>query len=118
VVVSEPDPDGVVLVIQNRSDRSVELALEASVEAVAVAGGAPVAADALRLDCAADAPRCLSLVPGAELRPAPWPAAHPRAQCGSAARRAATGGRYRFSVRACGDASAAEVRSSEPFAVR
>ena len=117
VLASEPASDGVVLVIQNRSDQLVELALEASVERVAAGGAAAANAEALRLDCADGAPRCLSLVPGAELRPAAWPALQARAQCGSTARAAAATGSYRFSVRACGAAAATPARSSAPFSV-
>jgi hypothetical protein len=118
VVAAEPAADGVVPVIQNRSDRMVEIALEASVEAVPTAETARAASvEPLRLDCAKDAPRCVSLVPGAELRPSAWPAAQARAQCGASARGAAAVGRYRFSVRACGAAPTALARSSEPFTV-
>jgi len=120
VLAAEPGRDGVALVIQNRSERVVELALDASVERVGGVSGAagPAASgvpEGLRLDCAETAARCLSLVPGAELRPTPWPAAQAQPQCGSGAREAAPPGRYRFAVRACNSAGPAAARVSKPF---
>ena len=122
VLTAEPGRDGVALVIQNRSERAVELVLDASVERVAgpndvaatAVASAPVP-ERVRLDCAETAARCLSLVPGAELRPAPWPARQPRTQCGSGTRAAAAPGRYRFAVRGCSATGPAGMRLSEPF---
>ena len=99
---TEASPLGVALVIQNRGTHPVELGLEASVEREEVGSHSPATgSEELRLDCAPDAPRCVSLVPGAELRPAPWPAALARAQCGAGPRPAAAKGRYRIWVRGC-----------------
>lgn len=112
VVAAEPGADGVALVIQNRGERVIELALDARVERV---GSASPTSEALRLDCAEAAARCLSLWPGAELRPAAWPARAARPQCGSGTRAAAAPGRYRFAVHGCSAAAAASTRASEPF---
>jgi hypothetical protein len=116
VLAAEPDRDGVVLVIQNRSERPVELVLDASIERVGSESGA--VPEGLRLDCGQTPTRCLSLVPGAELRPAAWPGTQARAQCGSGARAAAAPGRYRFAVRACSATGPAGMRASEPFELR
>ena len=103
VLAAEPGRDGVALVVQNRSERAVELVLDASVE---------------RVGSAQTASRCLSLVPGAELRPGAWPGMQARTQCGSGARAAAAPGRYRFAVRACGASGPASMRASEAFELR
>ena len=116
VLAAEPGRDGVALVVQNRSERAVELVLDASVERVGSANG--VVPEGLRLDCAQTASRCLSLVPGAELRPGAWPGMQARTQCGSGARAAAAPGRYRFAVRACGASGPASMRASEAFELR
>jgi hypothetical protein len=118
VVRAEPLPSGVELVIQNRAHAPIELALEASVERVEGGQAASAPVEVLRLDCAPSAPRCVSLVPGAELRAPAWPARELRAQCGASARSAAPTGDYRFGVRACGAQPGAVARLSEPFAVR
>ncbi len=68
----------------------------------------------LRPDCATEAPECVELAPGAELRPPPWTGALGDAQCGCDECRPAPAGRYRFVVTTC---DGAHDVASDPFAL-
>lgn len=55
----------------------------------------------LRYDCHREAPQCVALVQGAELRPPPWSGELGRSQCACEGCEAAKPGRYRFVVEGC-----------------
>ncbi len=102
----EPGRDGVELVLQNRDEHPVRLSTAVTVERAAEGGfsALPGGQLSLRDSCQGSPPKCVELVPGAELRPPPWRAAHGEAQCGCREPGACAPlptGRYRFTVRGC-----------------
>jgi hypothetical protein len=112
-----PAPEGVHLSGEPARYGEVEIAMqvhgpdrvrvrrELTVERRTGSGAEPVDARGLTLrpSCEAEAPECIELVPGAELRPPPWTGALGEAQCPPrpAPRRAVPAGAYRFVAITC-----------------
>ena len=97
---AEVDATGVTLVLEQRDDARVKLKTAITIEREDSAGFGPLpdAALALRDACEREPGPCIELVPGAELRPPPWPMGG--VQC-TAKGAALAAGRYRFVAHAC-----------------
>jgi hypothetical protein len=109
----EVDDKGVGLVLEQRDAKQVKLKT-----AIAIQRGKggrfeplPEGALALRDSCKQPAAECIELVPGAELRPPPWPSG--AAQCAGKGAALAPG-RYRFVAQACDGSYRVE---GEPFVI-
>ncbi|MFW6086938.1 MAG: hypothetical protein ACODAG_07020, partial [Myxococcota bacterium] len=95
------DPDERIPVVRSRGREPARLAREAVVERRDDGTWREVATLKLRQACDAPAEGCVTLVPGAELRPPPWLGQRGRAQCECTECEPAPAGRYRFVVRSC-----------------
>ncbi len=103
-VVGSLTRDGVALSVQNHAAVNVKLKTALRIEHRASDRWVPVTATglALRDSCAIEPAACVTLAPGAELLPPPWPAVAGRGQCGACAEcPAITAGDYRVVVDAC-----------------
>jgi hypothetical protein len=105
-VRARPDAlDGIGLVVESRGSSPSRLSPEVQVERETDKGWEPVATLSLRWSCGESTPTgsegCVTLAPGAEMRPPAWERAMGKAQCGCEDCEAAEEGRYRFVVQSC-----------------
>jgi hypothetical protein len=104
VVRGEPKEGGAVAIaIENRSDAPVSLSRDLIVEqrtgdSFTVVTTAGVT---LRSSCEAEAPECITLVPGAELYPPDWLGTRGDAQCICTRCVPVEAGSYRFAITTC-----------------
>ncbi len=108
----------VAIVVESRGKTPAHLAGALTIEREVHGHWAKVAhmgAMTLRTDCESKPPDCVTLVPGAELRPPPWLAVVGAAQCRCDGCARASAGRYRFVVQSCDQAHRIE---GVPFDLR
>lgn len=120
-VAGQPVEGGVAIVVQSRGEEPARLRPIVRVEVregedwTLVPTGDSVQ---LRADCQAEVPECIELVPGAELRAAPWNEMAGHAQCECERCAAVDAGEYRFVLESCApEGHTPHGVASAPFAV-
>jgi hypothetical protein len=93
----------VAISLQVRGPDRVRLRRELTVERRTASGFERIDAEkiTLRPSCEAEAPECIELAPGAELRPPPWSGELGEAQCARDGTGPASAGEYRFVATTC-----------------
>ena len=107
------------MVVESRGDSPARLRSGVTIERRIDGSWEPAGARgmALRASCAQEAPDCVELVGGAELRPPPWNKRREPTQCGAEGD-SSPPGEYRFVVESCAPEGHEPHRvASDPFFV-